>query len=57
MHCYREVALSMLLRLIEHSRVTVLLTHVLDSCKRKKPQWLEVSGDMYKGTQGRSLDD
>lgn len=41
---YREVALNMLLRLIEHPRVIVLLTHVLDCYKRKKEsRWQEVS--------------
>lgn len=32
----------MLLRLIEHPRVIVLLTHVLDCYKKKEVQWLEV---------------
>ena len=39
---FREVALNMLLRLIEHPRVIVLLTHVLDFYKRKKTRWQEV---------------
>lgn len=40
--CYREVVVSMLLRLVEYSRVVVLLTHVLDCYKRKKQKWKEV---------------
>ena len=41
--CYREVALNMLLRLTEHSRIVVLLTHVLECYKKKKARWQEVS--------------
>ena len=40
---FREVVMSMLLRLVEHSRVVYLLTHVLDCYKKKKSKWLQVS--------------
>ena len=39
---YREVAVNMLLKLVKHSRVIMLLTHVLDHYKEKQSRWNEV---------------
>lgn len=39
----REVVMSMLLRLVEYSKVVSLLTHVLDCYKKKKPKWQQVA--------------
>lgn len=39
----REVVVNMLLRLVEHSRVMVLLTYVLDCYRRNTQKWQEVS--------------
>ena len=38
----REVVLSMLIRVIDHSRVLPLLTHVLDCFSRSTEHWLRV---------------
>lgn len=38
----REVVVNMLLRLVEHSRVMVLLTYVLDCYRRNTQKWQEV---------------
>ena len=38
----REVVVNMLLRLVEHSRVMVLLTYVLDCYRRNMQKWQEV---------------
>ena len=47
---HREVALNMLLRLTEHSRIVVLLTHVLEFYKRKKARWQEVCQLLFIGS-------
>ena len=39
---FREVVVNMLLRLVEHSRVMVLLTYVLDCYRRNTQKWQEV---------------
>ncbi len=40
---FREVVMSMLLRLVEYSKVISLLTNVLDCYRKKKVKWQEVS--------------
>jgi hypothetical protein len=42
----REVVLSMLLRVVDHSRVLSLLTHVLDCFSRSTKHWHRVSGQI-----------
>ena len=40
--------MSMLLRLVEHSKVVSLLTHVLDCYRNKKLKWEQVSCSILK---------
>lgn len=38
----REVVLNMLLRLVEHSRIIILLTYVLECYSRNRRHWNQV---------------
>lgn len=43
----REVVLSMLLRVVDHSRVLSLLTHVLECFSHSASHWHRVSCEQY----------